>query len=128
MEAYSSDLRDRVVRACDEGLSTRVEIAETFGISVSFITKLLKRRREEGTIAAKAHGGGRKPSLEQAELERVRQLVDKQPDATLAELCDRLQSDCGKSVGTWTMCRTLKSLGLVRKKSPFTPRSGIRLG
>ena len=127
MEALSLDLRERVVRACDEGVGTREEIAEIFGVSISFITKLLRRRRDEKTIAAKLHSGGGKPSLEKVELKQVRELVEQQPDATLAELCQRLQERSGKAVKSWTMCRVLKRLGLPRKKSPFTPRSGIRL-
>jgi transposase len=96
-------------------------------VSVSFITKLLRRRRKEKTIAAKPHSGGGKPSLNKSDLQKVRQLVDDQPDATLLELCQRLRRRVGKPVHSSTMCRTLSRMGLVRKKSPFTPRSGIRL-
>ena len=127
MEAYSLDLRERVVRACDEGLGTRQEIAEMLGVSVPFITKLLRRRRDEKTIAAKPHSGGGKPALDEADLKRVREMVDEQPDATLDELCRGLAERGGTTVQIWTMCRALQRLGLVRKKSPFTPRSGIRL-
>ena len=128
MEAFSLDLRERVVGACDDRLSTRQEIAETIGVSVSFITKLLRRRRTEKFIAAKPHSGGGKPSLVQNDLKRVRKLVDEQPDATLSELCRRLRSGGGPRVHRWTMCRALQRLGLVRKKSPFTPRNAIRRG
>ena len=128
MEAYSLDLRERVVRACDDRLGTRDEIAEMLGVSVSFITKLLRRRRDEKTLAAKPHSGGGKPSLDNKDEKRVRELVAKQPDATLKELCHRLANGGGTTVKTWTMCRALQRLGLVRKKSLFTPRSGIRLG
>lgn len=128
MEAYSLDLRERVVRACDDRLGTRQEMAEMLGVSVSFITKLLRRRRDEKTIAAKPHTGGGKPSMDQADLKRVKELVAKQPDATLAELCRRLRDGGGATVRAWTMCRALKALGLVRKKSPFTLRSAIRPG
>lgn len=128
MEAYSLDLRERVVRACDDRLGTREEIAEAFGVSVSFITKLLRRRRDEKTIAAKPHSGGGRPSLDEANLKQVRELVGEQPDVTLKELCQRLAKAGGATVRIWTMCRALQRLGLVRKKSLFTPRSGIRLG
>jgi len=127
MEAYSLDLRERVVRACDDGLGTREEIARMLGVSVSFITKLLRRRRDEKTLAAKPHSGGGKPSLDRKDEKRVRKLVARQPDATLRELCDRLADAGGATIRIWTMCRALARLGLVRKKSPFTPRSGIRL-
>jgi transposase len=127
MEAYSLDLRERVVRACDDRLGTREEIAEMLGVSVSFITKLLRRRRDEKTIAARPHSGGGKPSLSEADLKRVEKLVARQADATLPELCGQLADGGGPQVKPWTMCRALQRLGLVRKKSPFTPRSGIRL-
>lgn len=127
MEAFSLDLRTRVVRACDDRAGTREEIAEMLGVSVSFITKLLRRRREHSTIAAKPRSGGGKPSLDERDLRRVRTLVSQQPDVTLSELCQRLREAGGPAVRPWTMCRALKTLGLVRKKSPFTPRSGIRL-
>jgi len=127
MEAYSMDLRERVVRACDDRLGTRQEIAEMLGVSISFITKLLRRRRDEKTIAARPHSGGGKSSLSEAELRRIEELVVEQPDATLKELCGRLHDGGVTKVKSWTMCRALQRLGLVRKKSPFTPRNGIRL-
>ena len=34
MKAYSQDLRERVVRACDEHRGTRQAIADLFGLSV----------------------------------------------------------------------------------------------
>lgn len=37
MKTYSIDLRERVVRACDEAVGTQAEIADLFGISVSWI-------------------------------------------------------------------------------------------
>jgi transposase len=128
MEALSLDLRERVAAACDEGSDTQPEIAERFGVSVSFITKLLRRRRLTGSLAAKARGGGRKPALGARDLDRVRRLVAEQRDATLAELCDRLRARGGPAVGAWTMCRALRTLGLPRKKSPSTRASVTRLG
>lgn len=128
MEAYSIDLRERVVAACDEGTETRAEIADRFGVSTSFIRKLLRRRRTSGSIAPKPHGGGGKPSLDERDLQQVRQLVQQKPDATLAELCDRLRDAGGSQVRIWTMCRVLKALKLPRKKSRCMPASGIRRG
>jgi len=58
MEAYSLDLRSRIVQACDENLETRQEIADRFGVCTAFIRRLLQRRRECHSIAAKPHRGG----------------------------------------------------------------------
>ena len=128
MEALSLDLRERVAAACDEGSESQPELADRFSVSISFITKLLRRRRLTGSVAPKPRGGGRKPALSGRDLGRVRGLVAEQPDATRAELCRRLAARGGPAVGAWTMCRALKALGLVRKKSRSTPASGTRRG
>ena len=59
MKAYSMDLRERVVAACDVRDGTREQIAARFSVSVSWIRDLLRRRRQTGSIAAKPRGGGR---------------------------------------------------------------------
>ncbi|HVT88879.1 MAG TPA: helix-turn-helix domain-containing protein [Tepidisphaeraceae bacterium] len=124
MEAYSLDLRERVVAACDEGIDTRVEIAERFGVSTSFIRKLLRRKKLTGLIAVKPRAGGRKPSMHENDLQKVRDRVERKPDATLGELCRELAIAGGnRSVRPWTMCRRLK---LPRKKSLCTPASVTR--
>lgn len=123
MEAYSLDLRERAVAACDEGEETREEVAERFGVSTSFIRKLLRRRRETGSIAARPRSGGVPAALKAGDLRQVRRLVEHQPDATLEELCDRLAKRTGTSVKGWTMCRAVGALGLRRKKSLCTPAS-----
>ena len=53
MKAYSMDLRKQVAAACESGWLTQPEVAEEFGVSVSFVAKLLRREREEGTVAAR---------------------------------------------------------------------------
>ena len=59
--AYSTDLREKIVRAYDEGLGSQRAISERFGVSRSFVEKLLQRRRLTGEVAALPRGGGRKP-------------------------------------------------------------------
>jgi transposase len=128
MEAYSQDLRDRVLSACDEGVDTRGEIAERFAVSTAFIRRVLQRRRETGSTRAKPRSGGPEPSLDAAALARVRGLVAECPDATLAELRGRLSGAGGPSVSVATMCRALRGLNLVRKKSRRTRASVTRRG
>ena len=53
------DLRERVAAAIDEGEGSERQIAKRFRVSVSFVTRLLQRRRDAGTLAPKPHGGGR---------------------------------------------------------------------
>lgn len=126
MDAYSVDLRERVMRACEEG--PQREVAEAFGVSVSFITKLRRRQRQTGSIAARPRGGGRRPTLDPVHQAQVRQLVQEQSDATLAEYCQRLVDRKAPRVSRPTMCRVLARLGLRRKKRVFMPRSVTRRG
>jgi transposase len=126
MDAYSLDLRGRVAAACDEGSRSRSEVAEDFGVSVSFITKLLQRRRSSGGLAARPHAGGFASALDAEAMSQLRSLVDEQPDATLAELSVRLAGRQGVSRSVPVVCRALKRLGLRRKKRRCAPRSGTR--
>lgn len=49
MNAYSKDLRLKVLAAIDRGIPRR-EVADLFGISLSTIKRWLKRRRETGDV------------------------------------------------------------------------------
>src|SRR5258708_22489090 len=56
MRAYSYDLRQRILRAADQGKS-RAEIIKTFDVSRATIKRYLKLRRETGDIKPKAIPG-----------------------------------------------------------------------
>lgn len=47
------------MRAYDEGAGSQRAIAELFGVSRSFVGKLLARRRATGEVAPLPHGDGR---------------------------------------------------------------------
>ena len=63
MKASSTDLRERVIAACDAGDATREQIATRFSVSIAWIRKLVRQRRETGSIATKPRGGGAGPGL-----------------------------------------------------------------
>ena len=107
MKSFSADLRQRVLASCEEGALTQGDVAEEFGVSVAFITKLRRRYREDGTVACKPRGGNRRPSLDRRDLAALRRLVREQPDATLAELRQRLRKRRGIKVGLSTLWRAL---------------------
>jgi transposase len=121
---YSEDLRRKVVAACDQGTTTRRELADLLGVSVAFVQKVWRQWRDTGGVAAKPPAGGRSPLLTEAALARLRGWVAAQPDLTLQELCARLRRETGLRVSVPTMCRGLRRLALPRKKSPSTPASG----
>lgn len=120
--AYSTDLREKITRAYDDGLGSQRAIAELFGVSRSFVEKLLHRRRTTGQIAALPHGGGRQPLCREKEQQLVRRLIEQQPDATLEELCEAVARQRKLYLSRPTMSRLLQRLNLPRKKSRSTPR------
>lgn len=119
MNAYSMDLRQRVVAACDRGEETREQIARRFCVSIAWVYNLLRRRREAGTIAPKPHGGGQPPAFDSDAAERLRRAVADCPDATLEELRQAAGVGCGISA----VHRALERLRLPRKKSRSRPPS-----
>ena len=66
MKAYSLDLRERVLRAVDQG-EPRSEIVRMLGVSLSTIKRYLKQRRESGHVRPKAIPG--RPARKGAALE-----------------------------------------------------------
>ena len=128
MKAYSLDLRQKVLRACDQQLGSQRAIAALFGVSQSFVEKLLHRRRTTGAVAARPHGGGARPSCDAEALALVQRLVEAQSDVTLEELCAQLSQQRGLRVSRPTRSRMLQRLGWPRKKSHSRPRNATASG
>jgi transposase len=126
MRPYSLDLRAKILRASDTHHGSPRALAALFGVSRACVEKLVRQRRRTGQMAPRPHAGGRKPSSDHAALAMVRQELQEHTDATLAELCERLGHRRGLWVSVSTMSRLLARLGLPRKKSRSTRRSGTR--
>jgi len=93
MEAYSKDLRKRVLADCDAGMRTK-QVSEKYQVSRPWVRRIKQRRRETGQITALPFNGGRKPIIDRSHLA---DLVKQTPDATLAELRDKLGLRCSLS-------------------------------
>jgi transposase len=113
MKAYSTDLRERVVAACDARDGTREQIATRFSVSVTWIRKVLRQRCDTGSIAPRPHGGGRAPAFDAAAAGRLREAVRADDDATLEEL----GRAAGVACSAPAVYRALERLGITRKKS-----------
>lgn len=64
---------------------SRRAVAKVYGVSDSFVVKLVQRWRAHKSVRAARFGGYKKPLLA-AHSDTVRQLVAKTPDATITEL------------------------------------------
>lgn len=106
------DLRERVIAACDAKDGTHAEIAARFGVSAWWVWKLVRQRRQTGSINPQPHGGGHPSAFDEAALCRLRRFVDDHPDTTLAEL----RAACGIACSDMAVSRALRKLGYTRKK------------
>jgi transposase len=123
MQAYSLDLRQRVVRAYEQGHDSIATVAERFSVSVGFIKKMLSLKRVTGELTPRGHGGGRRASLSGRQHQLIRRKVHAQNDISLAELQVILQEQAGVSVHVSTICRALRQLDLPHKKRASPPPS-----
>jgi transposase len=86
MGPYSKDLRDRVATAVDHSEGSQREIARRFRVDLSFVVRLLQRRRDAGTLEPQPHGCGPYPASGPDDQDRLQHLIREQPDATLRQL------------------------------------------
>lgn len=116
MKAYSMDLRQRVIADSQAGMPTK-QVAIKYSVSPAWVRRLKQQLRQRGDLQPRP--GGRRPRL--IDRDRLATLVAQQPDATLAELRERLGLRCSRSA----LCMALRQLRLTFKKSPCTQPSRI---
>ena len=111
MRAYSMDLRERIFRDSDAGMTSLV-VAEKYDVSRAWVDRLKQRRRETGEVTPRVQRYGPHPKLA-AHLHRLADLIQEQPDRTLAELQEAL----GLPASLATIWRAVKQLGFTVKKN-----------
>jgi transposase len=123
MNAYSLDLRLKVLGAIDRGIS-RSEVVRTFGVSMPTLERYLRRRRQGGNLAPKP-SPGRTPSI-CATVEERRMLweqLEENNEATLERHCELWEGKGKARVSVSTMSRAVRKLGWTFKKSRWVPPS-----
>jgi transposase len=128
-QAYSQDLRERVLSAVDAGMAVR-EAAPLFRVSISYIYKAMIRRRVTGETMARPQRCHMSQKLAIYH-DAIRARVSAQPDATLDELRAWMLANHGVPVSQGGMWNALDRLGLTLKKrrnarpsrvDPISPR------
>jgi transposase len=124
MKAYSVDLREKVLRAVDQGYP-RNEIIKLLGVSRATIKRYLKQRRETGTMNVRPIPG--RPSKKFVPLQAglVAQL-QAHPDATLETHCQIWEQEHGWGVSPTTMGRAIRQVGWTRKKRRWVPLNATK--
>jgi len=116
MKPYPIDFREKIVKAYERGNTSIRKVAERFEVSKGFVQKMLKQQKLKGDLQPGKQGGGLKSSLAGYETQLMA-MVEKYPDATLAEYCEYWRETDSQGVSISTMCRELKKLQLTRKKN-----------
>jgi transposase len=117
-KAYSQDLRERVFAAADDGQLVG-QIARRLRVSVSYVSKVLSRRRQTGqteALAQRCHVPPKLAGLHGA----IREQVTAYPDATIAEVRAWLSKTHQVSASNGLTWKTLADLKLTYKKSRST--------
>lgn len=113
--SYPKELRERILKAYEQGFGT-AHIARVFSVSESWARRVKQRFREHGEVEARPMGGVRRYKIDR---QRLAELVEAQPDATLDELCERIEVECSRS----GIDKALRSLDLTFKKRRSTRRN-----
>jgi transposase len=119
----SEDLRKRVVRAVDGGMSRRAA-AERFGISPASAVRFAREWRESGSTRGKPQGGDQRSHRIEAYRDVILSAIEAKPDLTLVEIAAMLKSDRGASFAPSSIWRFLDRHGVTFKKNRARGRAG----
>ncbi|GAA3102985.1 hypothetical protein GCM10010520_55130 [Rhizobium viscosum] len=114
--ALSDDLRLRVLKASDEGMSAR-QAAARFGVGVSSAIRWIARAKI-GELAPRPQGRRRASSLDANEAFIVG-LIEERKDITLNEMVERLAIEQSVQISRSALGAWLQGRGWTFKKSPL---------
>ena len=127
MRAYSTDLKERLVRAVAEGLPMR-EAARRFHVAVTTVKRAWcnsARRAQTGSLARKPIPGcPRRIGPEQESSLRAR--LEAASEATVLEHCAYWAEHQGQQLSEATMWRAIRRLGWTHKKRHWQPANATR--
>ena len=123
MNAYSEDLRLRVLAAVERGIS-RKEVSRLFGVSLATIGRYIRRKQETGEVAPRP-SPGRTPTILATPQQRraLWAQLEANSEATLERHCQLWEEKRGVRVSVATMSRAIAKLGWTLKKRVWMPPS-----
>ena len=113
MRPLSQDFRERIVAAYEAGGTSLAAVGRRFAVSGKVVGKLVRQKRELGTLAAQVHLRGRKPAVSGKKMEQLRAHLEQYPDATVLERREALGLKCSEK----TLWQTLRKMGWRFKKN-----------
>ena len=124
MKAYSLEFRQKIVGSYLNNEGSIRQIAERFNVARSFVQKLLTQHRTEGNLEPKRPGGKVEACTKVTEehLEILKDIVEKDNDATLEEIQSQLYERCDLWVSISTISRRLIKMNITRKKKRLSQK------
>jgi len=123
MQAYSQDLRERVLRAVERG-ERPTEIAQRFEVSRVWVYQVADRFKTTGQRGSLQVGGHRRSRIAHLE-STIRGWLKAEPDLTLLELSERLSKQ-GIELKIPALWHQLNKWNLSFKKNPARQRARAR--
>jgi transposase len=120
MQAYSVDLRQRIVSALDEEGATIDSVAERFCVSPPSVKRYKRQLQQTGSLSPRPWPG-RALKIKADQEDRLRELVAFRTDWTLQRLCEAWHTETGVSIPFGVMARPLARLKITYKKEPHRP-------
>lgn len=109
-KAYSNDLRERVLKAINEGQKTST-VSEMFKVCLKTIYNWKSLKNKTGSFEAKTgYQNGHSHKIK--DLEKFKAYVEKNPNQNLEEIADSLGD-----MSSTTVHRALKKIRFTRKKN-----------
>lgn len=93
MQAYSLDLRERVVAAYEQGDKTIVEIAAQFSVGETFLKKMLRQKRQTGSLMRLPHRAGAKKVLQKTHRQWLAKQIKEKPDAIISRIANEFAGE-----------------------------------
>ena len=122
MNAYSEDLRKKIVQALRRGMG-KSQAARTFSVSLSSIKRYAKKMAEEGGSLAPKKRPGSKPKLDEPARRLLRTDLEERPFLSLQQRCEYLKAVASVEVSRSTVCRAIKRMDATRKKGVDRPKN-----
>jgi transposase len=119
----SEDLRIRVIRAVEGGMSRRAA-AERFGVSPASAVRFVSEWRRRGATRAKPQGGDQRSHRIEAYRAFILSAIKTKSDLTLVEIAGMLKSELGASFAPSSIWRFLDRHAITFKKNRACRRAG----
>ena len=121
MNAYSEDLREKIIEALGRGMG-KSEAARTFSVSLSSVKRYAKLVQEGRSLAPKKRPGS-KPKLDERSSKLLEEDLKERPFITLQQRCEYLRTIVSLEVSRSTVCRAIKRMNSTRKKGEISCRT-----